>query len=247
MAEPSDTARPTSVAAAAQRLAENVHGALGDCTGLLVAGGAMGDLIAGHLHAAGLARLVITARLARRAEMLARDLVCHHAPFDSLHALVADADIVVSAVASGRHLITRDMVAGALAARRRKPIFLIDAAVPGDIQPGVNELDGAFVYDLDDLENMAMIARARGASRRAEPMVAALRNHFEATRQAVLGESPGAGADEATRSLINRLLREPVEALHDLAQGDGREGERAARLVRRLFGIAGSGREEDSE
>ena len=153
----------------------------------------------------------------------------------------------LSAVASGRHLITRDMVAGALAARRRKPIFLVDAAVPGDIQPDDNGLDGAFVYDLDDLENMAMIARARGASRRAEPTVAALRNHFEATRQAVLGESPGAGAEEATRSLINRLLREPVGALHDLAQGDGREGERAVRLVRRLFGIAGTGREEDSE
>ena len=80
---------------AAQRLAENVHGTLADCAGLLVAGGEMGELIAGHLHDAGLARLVVTARLARRAEMLARDMVCHHAPFDSLPALVADADIVV--------------------------------------------------------------------------------------------------------------------------------------------------------
>jgi glutamyl-tRNA reductase len=242
MAEAPETARPASVAVAAQRLAENVHGSLADCAGLLVAGGEMGDLIAGHLHDAGLVRLVITARLARRAEMLARDMVCHHAPFDSLHALVADADIVISAVASGRHLITSDMVAGALAARRRKPIFLIDAAVPGDIQPGVNALDGAFVYDLDDLENMAVTARAGHGATWADPVVAALRDHFEAARQAVLGESPAAGPDEATQLLVERLLRDPAEALRGIAAQGGHDGEQVLRLVRRLLGFKGGGR-----
>lgn len=260
--------RPVSIAAAAERLARNVHGDLGRAAALLVAGGEMGELIADHLIRAGLGRLTVTARIARRAEMLARRFSCHVAPFEALDELLADSDIVVSAVGAGRPLITREKVAHALAARRRKPIFVIDAAIPGDVHAAVDALDDAFLYDLGELEAVAMEGRrgrdaeaqvAAGivdaeveayyrdrAGRAAAPLAAALRRRFEEEREAVLRES-GGDAAEATRRLVNRLLHDPLRALRAFGmQGGDREAAEA--IVRRLFGLgrgrAGEGEEE---
>src|SRR5690606_9492233 len=145
---------------------------------------------------------------------------------------LSNADIVISAVAAGRHAITHPMVEAALAARRRKPLFLIDAAVPGDVEPAVNGLDSAFVYELADLEAIALegiagrdaeAGAAEGiveeeiarylrdqAGREASPLVSALRAHFEAARRAALSDAPDDPA-AATRLLINRLLHGPSD------------------------------------
>ena len=80
----------------------------------------------------------------------------HFEPFENITQRLREADIVVSAVASGRYVLTQAMVKDALAARRQKPIFLIDAGVPVDMEPAVNDLDSAFVYDLADLEGVAV-------------------------------------------------------------------------------------------
>ncbi len=215
----------------------------------------------------GLKRLVVTARVAARAEILARRWSCHHAPFDSLDALLAEADIVITAVASGRHLITHEMVVRSLAARRQKPIFLIDVGVPGDVEPAVNAIDGAFLYDLDDLEGAALEGRAgrdaeaaeaaaiidrevdsyfQGrAARRAGPAVAALRDRFEAERRKVLDEIGDGDADQATRLLINRLLHAPSMALRRLAQQGDIDDDAAVRLLNELFDTAESGDNND--
>lgn len=249
--------RPVSIAAAAKRLAEGVHGALERCAGLLIAGGDMGELIAEQLRGGGLGRLVVTSRIAARAEILASGWACHHAPFDTLDKLLTDADIVVTAVASGRHLITHEMVVTTLAARRQKPIFLIDVGVPGDVEPAVNAIDGAFLYDLDDLEGVAMEGRAGReavaaeaaaiidrdvdayfrdrAARGAGPAVAALRARFEAERQKVLDEVGRGDAAQATRLLINRLLHAPSVKLRQLAEQGEIDEAAAARLLDELF------------
>ncbi|MHA1107604.1 MAG: glutamyl-tRNA reductase [Alphaproteobacteria bacterium] len=259
--------RPVSIAAAAERLTQGVHGALDRCAALLVAGGDMGEMIAEQLRVAGLKRLVVTARVAARAEILARGWSCHHAPFDSLDALLAEADIVITAVASGRHLITHEMVVRSLAARRQKPIFLIDVGVPGDVEPAVNAIDGAFLYDLDDLEGAALEGRAgrdaeaaeaaaiidrevdsyfQGrAARRAGPAVAALRDRFEAERRKVLDEIGDGDADQATRLLINRLLHAPSVALRRLAQQGDIDDDAAVRLLNELFDTAESGNDDN--
>jgi len=259
--------RPVSIAAAAERLARSVHGDLARASALLVAGGEMGELIAEHLIRAGLGRLTVTARIAPRAEMLARRLSSHVAPFAALDEALTEADIVVSAVGAGRPLVTGEMVAAALAARRRKPIFVIDAAIPGDVHASVDALNDAFLYDLGDLERVAMEGRrgrdaeakiAAGivdeeveayyrdrAQRAAAPLAVALRRRFEAEREAALREA-GGDAAEATRRLVNRLLHDPLVALRELgAQAEDRATAEA--MVRRLFGLDREGGEGEGK
>ncbi len=255
--------RPTSIAAAAVQLARNVHGDIDRCRGLLIGGGDMGLLMIDTLRAAGLGRLTVVSTLDRRAQALARRLDGHFLPVAEIDTALAGADIVVSAVGSGRLLLTPPMIQQALRARRRRPMFLIDAALPTDVAPEVGALDGAFVYDLNDLERVAMSGRdsreaaavaawaivdqAVGAflegraSRAAVPTVIALRSHFESVRTALMDQRPGLSADEATRLLINRLLHRPSAMLRQFAaapdRGTGGAAADADRLVRRLFGL----------
>lgn len=245
---------PVSIAAAAVQLARDLHGDLSGCTGLVVGAGDMGELVAESLLAAGLTRLSITAPRASRAEALAHALNANVVPFDQLRDALA-ADVVVAST-GGRHvLVTADAVTGALKKRRRKPIFLVDAGIPGDIEPAVNRVDGAFLYDLNDLERVALEGRAtreqaaraawailddelsgflKGrAARVAVPAIVSLRQRFEETREAVLAETHG-DADAATRLLIHRLLHAPSEVLKSVA-AEGAEWQQMEKTLRTLF------------
>ncbi len=233
-----------------------MHGDLARCAALVVGGGEMGALICDRLRASGLGRLTVTARSQARAELLARQWSCHHAPFAGLDAALAEADIVVAAQAAGGTLVRAETVRAALAARRHKPVYLIDAAVPADIDPAAGKLDGAFLYHVDDLEDLALkglAGRDRAAEeageivereveaflgdragRAAAPLVAALRAHFAEVRDAALAEAKG-DAERATRLMMNRLLHQPSSALRRIAgAGSGAEAEA---LVRTLFGL----------
>jgi glutamyl-tRNA reductase len=230
--------RPVTLASAALQVARDVHGDIGACAALLIGMGDMGELLIEHFRAAGLKRLAVTAPSAARAEALARALDCHVVAFDALPPALAEADIIVTAAGTGRHSVTAEMVDIALRRRRRRAMLLVDLGVPADVDPAVEPLDGAFRYDLDDLENVAMsgrvsreaasaeawaivdaelaaFAQAR-AGRNAVPAIVALRRHFEAHRARVLVEA-GGDATRATELLINRLLHEPSETLRRLA------------------------------
>ncbi len=240
-----------SIAAAAVQVAREVHGDLRRRAALMVGAGEMGALVAGKLKEAGLARLAVADPVDARAESMARRLGCHVVGFDTLVAAMADADIVLSGVGGGGYLITADMVRSALRRRKLRPVFLIDAAIPGDVEPAVNRLDEAFVYDLDDLEGIATQGRAsreaaasearhivreevaafwRGkAARAGVPALSALRRHFEDARAQVLADHPRASADEVARLLVNRLLHAPSEALRDIAARQGADPDDGAR------------------
>lgn len=264
--------RPVSIAAAAVEVAREIHGDLARRGGLLVGLGEMGELVAQHLRAAGLARLVVTHRANGRVERVAHRLAANVHPFETLEDALVAADIVVACTGLGRYIITRELMAAALRRRRLRPVFVIDLAVPGDAEPALDELDGAFLYDLDDLERVAEAGRAereaaaaaawrlideelaafgRGqAMRAAVPAVAALRSHFEAIRERVLAEVKDRGAGEATRLLVNRLLHDPSATLREIAADDesGEEVARAEGVLRRLFRLDSgrSGGKEDS-
>ena len=247
--------RPVSIASAAVQLAKDLHGALSACTALLVGAGDMGELVAEHLLAAGISRLVVTAPRISRAEALAERLRCHASPYEKLFSSLPEADIVVTAVGGRQTVLSSEQVHNSLRQRRRKPIFLVDTAVPGDIEPAVNRIDGAFLYDLDDLERLAMAGRAsreqaaasgfaiidaavedylRGkAERIAVPAIVLLREHFEKLRVQAISES-GGDAEKATRLLVNRLLHDPSEMMKLMAGGDA--GWPAAEdLLKKLF------------
>jgi len=251
---------PVSIAAAALLVARDVHGELGGRAALLIGLGEMGEFMAAELKGAGIRDLVVTHASPARAEAAARHLGCHVRPWDELDEALVSADIVVSALGTGRFTMTAARAEAALARRRRAAMFVIDTAVPRDVEPAVNDLDGAYVYDLDDLERVALRGRAsregalaaawdileadldsflrHAAGRSASASIAALRRHFEAARADVLAAGDLSAA-EATRRLINRLLHAPSRALRDSAAGDdiGGEGSLAAAL-RRAFGIA---------
>jgi glutamyl-tRNA reductase len=261
--------RPVSIAAAAERLARNIHGDLDGCAALLVGAGEMGELIADHLRRSGLSRITVVARIAAQAEGLAQRIGGHHAAYDDLQACLPGADIVITAVATGQHVITREYIATALAERKRRPIFLIDTGVPGDIQPAVNDLDDAFVYDLADLEAVALeglagrdaetksavavveeeVARyfAEQAGREISPLISALREHFHTVRRDVLDDEPEDAA-AATRLLINRLLHSPSDVLRDMSRNRSDELTGAEGLLEKLFGVKPSeGGEEEKD
>jgi glutamyl-tRNA reductase len=249
--------RPVSMATVALQLARDVHGDLSRCEGLLIVGGEMGELVTEQLMASGLQQMTVMSHLPARAEAVARRYGCHYASFDRLGEFLAGSEVVISSVGGGEHTISLDQMRQALGSRRHRPVFLIDVAVPGDVEPEVNDLDGAFLYDLDDLERIAAIGRAgrdvaaldarkiideevtrflrRNAGRNADPTLTQLRAHFENVRKSVLAESDGRDVDAVTRRLINRLLHDPSMGLKEMASnGDPVEGEH---VLRRLFGL----------
>lgn len=251
--------RSVTLASGAVQLARDLHGDLSGVSGLILGLGDMGDLIGGQLRLAGLSRTVLTGP-SRRSEAEARRMGCNFVPFDALDDALAEADIVVTASGSGRYLVTAEAMERALQRRRRRPVLVIDGGVPCDVDPAVHELDDAFVYTLDDLEQVARQGRAgreaaaeeawrivdaevaawrrSRAERDAVPTVVALRSHFEAVRDEVLAANPGADAAEATRRLVNRLLHMPSEGLREIAGSGSADSDEAARLVARLFGLA---------
>jgi glutamyl-tRNA reductase len=255
--------RPVSIAAAALQLARDIHGDLDRCAALLLGTAEMGELMADQFHRAGLARLVVCGPPASAA-LTAQRFSCNVAPLDALDDALAAADIVIGALGSGRAVLTVPRVAAALRRRPRRPIFVIDVAIPADAEPAVNDLDGAFLYDLGDLERTALAGRAtreaasaeawriieselaafaeRRASRRAVPAVVALRRHVETLRRQALVESPD-DAEAATRILANRLLHDPSEVLRDMAGAAPAEVAAMEELMRRLFRL-GTGEEK---
>lgn len=249
--------RPVSIASVAVQIAKELHGDLTRCRGLLIGAGDMGELTAQNLIEAGLADFTCIHSFAGRAQRIARHLSCHFDDFDNRNRLACEADIIVTSMNKRSRVVSADMVTKALQFRKNKPIFLIDTGIPGDVDPAVNDVDGAFLYDLHDLERVAMEGRAsreaeaRAASaildkdlheffrgkeeRTAVPLVSSLRDRFETERQAVLALH-GNDADKATRLLINRLLHTPSEELRALAAvKKKKEWEAASDLVEQLF------------
>jgi glutamyl-tRNA reductase len=247
--------RPVSIASVAAQLARDLHGDLTGCSALLLGVGGMGELVAEHLLAAGVARLLVTAPKMGRAEVLAESLHCHVGAFENLASLLAEADIVVTAVGARQTSLSAEHIGLALRRRRRKPIFLVDTAIPGDVDAAVNRLEGAFLYDLADLERLALQGRTERqraaeqaltivdqmvadffhgrAARQATPAIVLLRGHVETLRQQALREA-GPDAEKATRLLVNRLLHDPSEMMKLLATGES-QWQAAESLLKRLF------------
>lgn len=251
------TRRPVSIASAAAQVAQDLHGDLSRCRALIVGLGEIGELIHDHMRQAGLRDTAMTGP-SQRVESAARRAGLHFAPYEDLAAELALSDIVVSAAGTGRRIITAELVEGALRERRRRPILFLDGGVPSDMDGALERHNGAYLYSLDDLEQVALEGRTqrqeasadawrlvddgvaawhrRLAERDAVPSVVALREHFERTRQDVLVNYPNADPEEATRLLVNRLLHRPSTALRDLAASDEAGTQSNRNQVERLLG-----------
>jgi glutamyl-tRNA reductase len=144
-----------SVSYVAVELARKIFGDLKDRNVLLVGAGKMSELAAKHLVRQGARATVLGGRRFERAAELAASLGGRAMPFESLREELGRADIAISGTGAPGTVIKREDVAAACAARHRRPLFLIDIAVPRDVDPSVRSLEGVFLYDLDDLRSVA--------------------------------------------------------------------------------------------
>jgi glutamyl-tRNA reductase len=145
---------PVSVAFAAVRLAQQIHGDLHACTALLIGAGDTVELAAHHLTRQRLGRLLIANRTLERAQGLASRFGGYAMPLADLPRHLAEADIVISSTAARLPVLSRATVAAALQARRHRPMFLVDLAVPRDIEPAVAGLEDTYLYTIDDLQSV---------------------------------------------------------------------------------------------
>lgn len=249
--------RPVSIAAVAVGVARDVHGRLENANALIIGRGDMGEVIGGELIRANIGSLSVADIGSRSSSALATQLRARHIAENDLSNALADADIVVTAMGGRSLALTADMVRGALKTRRFRPQFIVDAGLPGDVEPSVDRLDDAFLYDLQDLERLAIeglenrVTEADAAAfivreevtrygqdrqaRKAAPALSALRSHVNALRNQALIDADG-DAERATHMLMQRLLHTPSERLRTKAAA-GENIEIVEDLIRDLFGI----------
>lgn len=253
---------PVSIAAVATMVVQDLHGALPGVSALLIGAGDMGEMVAEDMIGEGLADLTVIHPRERRARRTARVLGCNFDVFENLAERVPKTDVIIAALGDGGRIVEKDLVAQALKARRRRPILVVDTAVPGDVDPAVHDLDDAYVYDFGDLERIAMeglVGRGTEAEaarrivddevraflngqreRDAGPLVTDLRRHFEDQRAQALTEA-GGDAEKATHLLVARLLHGPSTRLRRAAAEANLDLDAVERLLTHLFQPEGSG------
>ena len=222
-------ASTVSIAFTAVRLAERVFTDLAEACVLLIGAGETIELTARHLIEAKVRRLIVANRTLDNAQALAGRFGGFAIPLADLHKHLAEADIVISSTASREPVLTRPMVASAIAARRRRPMFLVDIAVPRDIDPEVGKLDDVFLYTIDDLREVIdeNLRSRQQAAREAEAMIELSVEHFMDWWRALDLRNPVSGvrrdAENSRDEILGkaRLLlargRSPEEALEFLA------------------------------
>ncbi len=143
-----------SVASVAVDLAKKIFGSLQGKTVYLVGAGKMSELAARHLLAHGAGSIFVSNRTAERAQVLAQKFSGQAIPFEQLYESADKADIVITSTGAPHAIFRPEHGEKFLARRRNRPMFFIDIAVPRDVDPKVNDLDGIFVYDIDDLQSV---------------------------------------------------------------------------------------------
>lgn len=145
---------PVSVAFAAVSLARQIFSDFSEHTALLIGAGDTVELAARHLHDQQLGRMIIANRTLERAHSLASAFGGYGIGLDEIPAHLAEADIVITATGSSEPLLDKAMMSTALHGRRHKPVFMVDIAVPRDIDPAVAELEDIYLYTVDDLHEV---------------------------------------------------------------------------------------------
>jgi len=258
---------PVSIAYAAVGLARDIFGDLEERTAMIVGAGKMARLAAQHLVGSGVRSILVANRSYQRADDLARQLGGRAVPFDRLFQEMEHADIVIASTAAPHLLILREHAQQLSRARRGRPIFFIDIAVPRDVDPKVNEVDNVYLYDIDDLQGVvqaglderrkemtvaeAIVERETEAflawmkSLEVTPTIVDLRRHLheiadqevERFRGKVSGLTPG--QEEAVRQMAASLVNKLLHAptLALKRLATQNGAGKGVMLIREIFGI----------
>jgi glutamyl-tRNA reductase len=249
---------PASVPAAGAALAQQVFGELRGRPVLVVGAGRVGELAARSLAARGARIVAVANRSVEHGREIARRFGAVAAGLDTLAEQLESVDVVVACTSAPEFVIGR----ADLRERRGRPLFLIDLAVPRDVDPVLNDVDDCYVYDIDDLEAVveASLAGRRREAERAEaivaeeaerfrawqatldvvPTIASLRARAEAIRAAELSKAKLSAAERAavesiTTQILNKLLHLPTIRMKEAAAAA--DGVLYADAVRHLFGL----------
>jgi glutamyl-tRNA reductase len=253
---------PASISSAAAALAEQVFGDLRGRTVLVAGAGEVGELAIKSL----LSRGATIAHVANRTLERARDLTSRFGgealELNDVPGKLANVDVVLSSTSSPDWVLTREQVEGTLAARRGRPLFLIDLAVPRDLDPAIPDLDGCYLYDIDDLHAVVAdtLAGRRREAERAQSIVTAEAEKFRAwqasldvvpaitslraraeqirdaeLRRAKLNDAERRAAESVTAAVLNKLLHLPTIRMKQAAAAA--DGVIYADAVRHLFGL----------
>jgi glutamyl-tRNA reductase len=162
-----------SVAFAAVTLAKQILGDLSNRTALLIGAGETVELAARHLSANGLGRMVVANRTLENAHRLASEFGGYAIELDEIGVHLAEADIVLASTGSPAAVLGVEEVRRAIAARKRRPVFMVDIAVPLDIDPAVGDLDDVYLYNVDDLREVIdeNLRSRQDAARQAEEII----------------------------------------------------------------------------
>ena len=226
-----------SISFAAVALARKIFGRLEGRRVLVIGAGEISTLTAEHLRAQGVGEMVITSRTPAQAEALADAVSGRAEPWADFASLLGTADVVVTATGSQRPILTRAQVEATTGRHRSGPLFIIDLAVPRDVEASVGDIEQVFLYNVDDLQSIVQenlsrrtreIAHAETIvaeellkfatwqrSRGAVPTVVALRQRFDAIRRSELQRLDGklAGLSPDARARVDEVTRLIVEKL----------------------------------
>lgn len=157
-----------SIASVAVDLARRIFGSLDGKKVLVLGAGKMSELTARHLMQHGADSIMVANRTHERAAKLAEQFLGKAIRWEELHARAHEADIIVTSTGSQEHILNVEQAQQILQKRKNRPVFVIDIAVPRDVDPQVNKLEGIFLYDIDDLQQVSvsnLVDRGREAER----------------------------------------------------------------------------------
>ncbi|MBV9866614.1 MAG: glutamyl-tRNA reductase [Abitibacteriaceae bacterium] len=259
-----------SVGSAAVELARQIFGPLSGHTVLILGAGKMSALTAQHLVASGARCVLVANRTHARAVELAEQFnqekpIAEAVFWEEFPQRLAEADIVIASTQAPGFVVTVEQVAAAMKARRQRPLFLVDIAVPRDIEPGAHQLDNVFLYDIDDLQgvvNNNLAQRARELqqvesiieaevtdwagwyrSREAQPIMAALAQHAAQIRDkevaATLAQLPNLSPreQEIVRALAKSISGKLMHAPLRHLREAGEAGSADVEVLRRAFSL----------
>jgi glutamyl-tRNA reductase len=147
-------ARAVSVSYVAVELARKIFGDLSDREALLAGAGEMAELAARHLASHGIASILVASRTLENARRLAASFQGEAIPLESIGGYLTRVDILICSTAAPDFILRADQIREVMRARRQKPVFIIDIAVPRNIDPAVDEIENVYLYDIDDLQNV---------------------------------------------------------------------------------------------
>ena len=253
-----------SIGFAAVALAKKIFGDLKGRNVVVIGAGEMGKLTARYMKSQGVQQVTMVSRTIAHAARTAEAIGATAAPWEEMTTLLGAADIVLTATGGTTPILTKSQIEAVMRPRRNRPLFVIDIAMPRDVEASAGEIEQVFLYNIDDLqatirENLArrasQVHRAEAIvgeevekftswlrSRSAIPLVVALRQRFEAVRQSELDRlTTGWSADsrervdDITRLIMEKLLLMPTEQLKAL--GDDDSVSAYGEALTRLFGL----------